>query len=194
MKYTLWLGLWVCLLPILGLGQNNITISGYVSDLQNGEKLLRATVQAPDLQTGTYTNDFGFFSLSLPPGTQRLSVSYAAYEAQSLLIEAATDTFIEIKLAPQTLASVEIVGERAIEEETEMSVVDIPLKQIQAMPTLLGEVDVIRAVQMMPGVQSGNEGNTGLYVRGGGPDQNLILLDGAPLYYVSHLGGDIFGL
>lgn len=189
MKYTLWLGLWACLLPVVCLGQNNITISGYVSDLQNGEKLLRATVQAPDLQTGTYTNDFGFFSLSLPPGTHRLSVSYAAYEAQSLLIEVEKDTFIEIKLAPQTLASVEIVGERAIEEETEMSVVDIPLKQIQAMPTLLGEVDVIRAVQMMPGVQSGNEGNTGLYVRGGGPDQNLILLDGAPLYYVSHLGG-----
>ncbi|MFK7921989.1 MAG: TonB-dependent receptor [Bacteroidia bacterium] len=189
MKNTTCLCVWACLLPIFCFGQSSITISGYVSDQQNGEKLLRATVQSPDQKIGTYTNDFGFFSLSVPAGTMRLRVSYSGYEAQSIAFIAETDSFIEFKLQTQSLEAVEIRAERQIEEETEMSVVDIPLRQIKAMPTLLGEVDVIRAVQMMPGVQSGNEGNTGLYVRGGGPDQNLILLDGAPLYYVSHLGG-----
>ena len=89
------------------------------------------------------------------------------------------------------LEEVEIVAEEVerIEEKTEMSTIDVPIKQIKMLPALLGEVDVIKAIQLLPGVQSGSEGSTGLYVRGGGPDQNLILLDDVPLYYVSHLGG-----
>ncbi|MEZ4685629.1 MAG: TonB-dependent receptor plug domain-containing protein [Bacteroidia bacterium] len=132
-----------------------------------------------------------FFSLTLPAGAIRLTAAESGYEGQTLSFELKKDTSISFSLDWYEVEEVEIVAEevRRIQNQTEMSTTTIPVDQIKSMPALMGEVDVIKAVQMLPGVQSGTEGTTGLYVRGGGPDQNLILLDDVPLYYVSHLGG-----
>ncbi|MEL6591599.1 MAG: TonB-dependent receptor plug domain-containing protein, partial [Bacteroidota bacterium] len=162
-----------------------------LTEAESGEKMISARVYDALSAKGTLTNNFGFFSLSLPEGPIQLVATGSGFETFKLEFDLRADTLININLAQYTVDEVVIVAEddRLIEERTEMSTVDIPIKQIKMLPALLGEVDVIKAIQLMPGVQSGSEGATGLYVRGGGPDQNLILLDDVPLYYVSHLGG-----
>lgn len=174
-----------------GLGQASFTISGYVRDAGSGESMISAPVFDERSGQGTLTNPYGFFSLRLPADSVVLRVAYAGFSAVRIPLLLDRDTTFKVDLSPFSLQEVEIVAEevdRAV-DNTEMSAVSIPISQIKLMPALLGEVDVIKAIQLMPGVQSGSEGSTGLYVRGGGPDQNLILLDGVPLYYVSHLGG-----
>ncbi|MEM9986893.1 MAG: TonB-dependent receptor, partial [Bacteroidota bacterium] len=167
------------------------TLSGYVQDARTGEKLIGARVFDSNSRQGTLTNNFGFYSLTLPEGEVKLVASYSGFQRSEQDIQLKEDLTLNLSISEYQLNEVEIVAEdiERIEDQTEMSVVDIPIRQIKLMPALLGEVDVIKAVQLMPGVQSGNEGSSGLYVRGGGPDQNLILLDDVPLYYVSHLGG-----
>ena len=157
----------------------------------SGEKLISARIYDARTGQGTLTNNFGFYSLTLPPGEVQLVAAYAGYSTLRKTVSLTEDQRLDLSLENYTVDEVTIVAENEsrIEEKTEMSTVDIPIKQIKMLPALLGEVDVIKAIQLMPGVQSGNEGSTGLYVRGGGPDQNLILLDDVPLYYVSHLGG-----
>lgn len=176
---------------LMSLAQSSHTISGYVKDANSGEWLIGAKVY--DLQSleGAITNDFGFFSLTLPDGPVSLRVSYAGYESYQLPLTLEDDAVLTFELDYLELDAVDIIAEdiESIAEQTEMSSIDVPIEQIKLLPALLGEVDVIKAIQLLPGVQSGNEGSTGLYVRGGGPDQNLILLDDVPLYYVSHLGG-----
>lgn len=181
--------LWSCYFT--GIAQNSHTISGYLRDATSGESLISAPVFDEKSGKGTLTNSFGFFSLSLPEDSIILRFSYAGFALERMPLMLNKDFNFNVDLKPYSLDEVEIVAEeldRAV-DNTEMSAVSIPINQIKLMPALLGEVDVIKAVQLMPGVQSGSEGSTGLYVRGGGPDQNLILLDGVPLYYVSHLGG-----
>ena len=179
----------------LGVGwaqeKRQYTISGYLSDAQNGEKLISAKVYEQHSQRGVLTNAYGFYSLSLPAGPVVLTAGESGYEARTVEFELMRDTIIHFALKVYQLEEVSISADevKRIEEETDMSAVVIPIRQIKSLPALLGEVDVIKAVQLLPGVQSGSEGSTGLYVRGGGPDQNLILLDDVPLYYVSHLGG-----
>ncbi|MEL7529794.1 MAG: carboxypeptidase-like regulatory domain-containing protein [Bacteroidota bacterium] len=163
--------------------QERYTISGYLTDAESGEKLISARVYDALSAKGTLSNNFGFFSLSLPAGEVQLVAGNAGFQTYKQIINLQADTVINISLAAFTVDEVVIVAEdeRALQERTEMSTVDIPIKQIKMLPALLGEVDVIKAIQLMPGVQSGSEGATGLYVRGGGPDQNLILLDDVPL-------------
>lgn len=175
----------------LSFAQEKFTISGYIEDVASGEKLIAATVYDEISKQGTYSNNFGFFSLTLPAGEVKLVVAYNGYQRFSQTLHLQADKVISFKMEAFTLEEVEIIAEEQekIQEKTEMSTIDIPVDQIKKLPALLGEVDVIKAIQLMPGVQSGNEGATGLYVRGGGPDQNLILLDDVPLYYISHLGG-----
>ena len=172
-------------------GQSSFTISGYVRDGSSGESMISAPVFDERSGQGTLTNTYGFFSLRLPADSVVLRVAYAGFATLRIPLKLGRDTTMKIDLAPFSIQEVKIVAEkldRAV-DNTEMSAVSLPISQIKLMPALLGEVDVIKAIQLMPGVQSGSEGSTGLYVRGGGPDQNLILLDGVPLYYVSHLGG-----
>lgn len=170
---------------------NTYTISGYVRDAASQEFLINASVADLKSKKGVITNNFGFFSLKLPEDSVYLTVAYAGYQALQYRILLDQDTSLYIDLSQFSLEEVEIVAEEVEREvdNTQMSAVTVPLQQIKLLPALMGEVDVIKAVQLMPGVQSGSEGSTGLYVRGGGPDQNLITLDGVPLYYVSHLGG-----
>ena len=168
------------------------TISGYITDASTGEQLIAANIFDTKSNQGTVTNTYGFFSLTLPTDSVQLSFSYIGYEPQTLPLFLNKDQTLEIKLSPAVnLATVEVVGEvyQKIEESSQMSRIEIPVEQIKKVPALLGEVDVLKTLQLLPGVQSGGEGQSGLYVRGGSPDQNLVLLDGVPIYNVSHLLG-----
>ncbi|MCB0841249.1 MAG: TonB-dependent receptor plug domain-containing protein, partial [Bacteroidetes bacterium] len=171
--------------------QEKYTVSGYIQDAETGEKLINARIYDTKSLKGAITNNYGFYSLTLEAGSVELKASYPGYQSVAQTVELNKDQTITFDLGHFEVDAVEIVAEQEerIEEKTEMSTIDISVDQIKSLPALLGEVDVVKAIQLMPGVQSGSEGTTGLYVRGGGPDQNLILLDGVPLYYVSHLGG-----
>lgn len=167
------------------------TISGYLSDAATGEKLVAANIYDSNVGAGTITNTYGFYSYSVA-GDCDLKFSYIGYETKTMLINLTRDTIINIGLNPETLIQeIEISATRSkkIQEETQMSTVEIPIAQLKSIPAFLGEVDVLKALQLLPGVQSGGEGQSGLYVRGGSPDQNLILLDGVPVYNASHLFG-----
>lgn len=168
------------------------TISGYASDAASGERLIGATVVDRRSGQGTVTNTYGFFSLTLPSDSVLLYVAYIGYEAQGFSFFLQENQTLNVNLeAAATLKEVEIVAERyeRIEERAQMSRIDVPIAQIKQVPAMLGEKDVLKALQLLPGVSGGGEGQSGLYVRGGGPDQNLILLDGVPVYNASHLFG-----
>ncbi|MEZ4702255.1 MAG: TonB-dependent receptor [Rhodothermales bacterium] len=169
------------------------TLSGYVRDVASGESLIGAAVFDIDRKVGATSNAYGFYSLTLPAGPARLVVSYLGFDPVAFDLDLAADRELNIELSPSSISLdtllVEAARSEALETTTQMSVSRVPVEQILSMPALLGEVDVMRAIQMLPGVQSGNEGSTGLYVRGGSPDQNLILIDGAPVYNASHLFG-----
>lgn len=179
-------------IPILLGAQKNYTISGFIEEEASGEKLIAANVFDGKTKGGTVTNLYGFYSLTLPEDSVYLTFSYIGYQSQSIGLYLNKDVTLNISLSESiTLDAVVIVAENAvkIEEKTEMSVIDIPIAQIKKIPALLGEVDVLKTLQLLPGVQSGGEGQSGLYVRGGSPDQNLILLDGVPVYNANHLFG-----
>lgn len=169
------------------------TISGYVTDASNGEKLIGASLYEPALRQGATTNRYGFFSLTLPADSLRIVVSYIGFRSDTLAIRLDRDLRVDFALKPLPLEmqAIEVEAEQVdpIQEQTRMGVVDVPVTQIEKAPVLLGEVDLMKTMQLLPGVQSGAEGMSGLYVRGGGPDQNLILLDDAPVYNASHLFG-----
>ncbi len=175
-----------------GYSQNTYTISGHIQDATSAEKLISANIYNATTYEGTVTNVYGFFSITLPSGEQELNVSFIGYESQVLNLNLQKDTSITIDLSPSaSLKEIEIVAkaQKNIAEESQMSTMEIPIAQIKKLPAFLGETDVLKALQLLPGVQSGGEGQSGLYVRGGSPDQNLILLDGTPVYNVSHLFG-----
>jgi hypothetical protein len=179
------------LLSFLARGQS-FTISGYLEDQATGEKLIAANVYDSFSGAGADTNTYGFFSLTMPADSVALSFSYIGYQSQEERFVLSANRTLSVSLSPYVeLATVEVTAERSerIEERTQMSRVEVPIEQIKRIPALLGEVDVLKALQLLPGVQSGGEGQNGLYVRGGSPDQNLVLLDGVPVYNVSHLLG-----
>ena len=156
------------------LNAQQFTISGYLSSKKSGEKLIGASVFDEQSKLGTVSNTYGFFSLTIPKGSVNLRFSYVGYESKLFVFECAKDTAINIEMEEAlNLKEVEVSAERIerIEQESQMSIVNMPVEQIKALPALLGEVDVLKAVQMLPGVQSGTEGGSGIYVRGGGPDQ-----------------------
>ncbi|MFV1883122.1 MAG: TonB-dependent receptor [Balneola sp.] len=169
----------------------NFTISGYVKDKLTGEVLIGANIYNTKKENGTATNSFGFFSYTSPSDTVELVISYIGFSVEKLTFFLDKNTELNIELVPGDVLDEIVVTaeEERVEDVTQMSRVTIPIQQIKSMPRLLGEVDVLKALQMIPGVQSGAEGTSGLYVRGGGPDQNLILLDGVPVYNASHLFG-----
>jgi len=177
--------------PIFLKAQKN-TINGYVEDARTGEKLIGASVFEKHIFKGTLTNVYGFYSLTLEQDTITLVCSFVGYQSVLYKLKLAGDTTIKFKLEPQTYLKEVVISathSEKISERTRMSTIEIPIEQIKSLPVLLGEKDVLKIVQLLPGVQSGSEGNSGLYVRGGGADQNLILLDGVPVYNASHLFG-----
>jgi outer membrane receptor for ferrienterochelin and colicin len=190
MKYLLFLAI---TLPIFVHAQR-ITITGTVKDQSSGENLIGASLFSIRSAQGTTTNTYGFYSITLPKDTIHLRVSYVGFQTLMLKFLPARDTILNLELQSGTeLSEVVIEGsaEESIQNSTRMGTIDIPIEQIKKMPALLGETDVLKVLQLLPGVSGGTEGSSGLYVRGGGPDQNLILLDGVPVYNASHLFGFI---
>ncbi len=168
------------------------TLSGYVTDAVTGEKLIAASVYDVKTYQGTQANEYGYYSLTLPAGTYEIAFSYVGYQEKKFEITLDQDRVFNVELTGTIdLDEAEIIGHRLdkIEERSEMSTVDLQMRKVKELPVLLGEQDVMKVIQLLPGVQSGGEGTSGLYVRGGGPDQNLILLDGVPIYNASHLFG-----
>ncbi len=169
------------------------TLSGYVRDAATGEDLVAANVIVRDLPgTGTATNAYGFYSLSLPEGTYTLTFTYLGYNDQVREVALREDTRLNITLAEGVnLQEVEVVADEAEDNVrgTQMGTVELPIENVKQLPALFGEVDVLKTIQLLPGILSAGEGTSGFYVRGGGPDQNLVLLDEAVVYNSGHLLG-----
>lgn len=175
------------------LSQDKFTISGYVNDNNNGEALPGATIYIEGTNTGTMSNNYGFYSLSLDKGNYNIIVSYIGYERfrKEVSLTKDTELNIELKSNSKQLSAVEVKGRAkdANVKSDEMSVMKMDIKEINKVPALMGEVDILKTIQLMPGVHTTGEGSTGFSVRGGGTDQNLILLDEASIYNASHLMG-----
>lgn len=183
-----------CLCSFGSQAQNKqqYTISGFVREAGSLEPLLGVNIYVRELQVGTSTNAFGFYSLTLPAGdTVSIVFSYVGYQAMEALVLRDQDRELMINLQPKALREVVVEDKREVTatEQAQMSRVEIPVYAIKTLPALFGEKDALKVIQLMPGVQSGSEGQSGLYVRGGGPDQNLIILDDATVYNAYHLFG-----
>ena len=171
------------------------TVSGYITDQGSAETLIGAGVLVEEEgrknPTGAVTNAYGYYTLTIPRGKVSLQYSYVGYESQVIELDLRRDTTISLALRPSAeIREATVVAQKdAGIQSTYLGSIDIPLVHIQRTPVVFGEADVLKAIQLMPGVQGGNEGFTGLYVRGGGPDENLILLDGVPIYNVDHMLG-----
>ncbi|HZY79278.1 MAG TPA: TonB-dependent receptor plug domain-containing protein, partial [Cyclobacteriaceae bacterium] len=180
----------IMLIPALTSAQK-FTVSGYVKDAATGESLIGSAILNKRSMQGTTANVHGFYSITLVRDSVNLVYSYVGYSPIQHVFVLKRDTTIDVFLEnANQLDEVVVAGSRTeeIQEMTQMSSVAIPIEQIKGLPALLGQVDVLKILQLMPGVKS-SEGSTGLYVRGGGPDQNLMLLDGVPVYNASHLFG-----
>lgn len=165
--------------------QTNITLSGYVSDAQTGERLPGASIVCETTRKGAATNSYGFFSLTLPRGETRVSVRYVGYNPVTLQLNAQTDTVLNIGLMSHNLVGeveVKATGVQAGEVTPALGVNRLTAKSIEKIPVVLGEPDLLKSLQLLPGVSFASEGSTGFSVRGCSPDQTLILLDGVPVY------------
>lgn len=176
--------------------QTNVTISGALKDALNGETLIGATVEAVGLGKGNVSNEYGFYSISLPAGKDSITLkfSYIGYQTEFRRIKPAAGSIkLDVSLSPAgAILNEVVIKANPLEEKvrsTEMSVSTISTREAKALPALLGEVDVIKILQLKPGITPGAEGTTGLFVRGGNSDQNLIVLDEAVVYNANHLFG-----
>jgi hypothetical protein len=177
-----------------GEAQNIFVLSGTISDAATGENLPGASVGIDDNQNlGTFSNSYGFYSLSLPEGEQRIRFRFIGYESKifTVVLNENKNLDAELRLLSYAIENVVITGERADKNITsvEMGSIQLTPQQVESIPVLFGEADVLKTIQLTPGVKPAGEGNSGFYVRGGGIDQNLILLDEAPVYSASHLLG-----
>lgn len=178
---------------LTGFAQNEVSVMGYIRDSSNGEDLIGATVYVDQLKTGTVSNSYGFYALNLKPGFYTLTVSFIGYKTQKFTLSVDQKTTYNIKLDPnseeigEVVVSTEAVNQNIIGND--MGAFKLSPKEIKAVPVLFGEQDVLKTIQLMPGVASAGEGSTGFFVRGGQADQNLVLLDDAPVYNPSHLLG-----
>jgi hypothetical protein len=181
----------LCFSALFGAAQN-ATISGYVKDKATGESILGASVYVKELNKGAPTNLYGFYSVTYPAGQYTLVVSFLGYTPFEQSIDLQEDVSINVELGANVIETegVEIIGEKSANtESTDMGRTTLEVEKIKTLPAFLGEVDILKTIQFLPGVQTASEGNSGFYVRGGGPDQNLILIDNATVYNAAHLFG-----
>lgn len=185
----------ILVLLCLSISAQNFTISGYIKSAETSEALIGATVYTDQPRRGGFSNSYGFFSLTLPAGSYKLIASYVGYQADTQLIELNANRTLEI-LLKESVSSVEEVVISASQDayarevkSTQMSQIQLNVRDIRLVPTIAGETDIMKVIQYLPGVTKGGEGTTTILVRGGDPDQNLILLDEAVVYNVSHLFG-----
>jgi outer membrane receptor for ferrienterochelin and colicin len=175
---------------LLTQGQS-YTISGFVNDSLTGEDLIHATVIELNSKSGIVANEYGFYSINVKSKEINIEFSYVGYNKKHIKCSTSKDTVINIRLNPVNELNEIVVKARKNEkvQSAQVSMDKINIKKTELLPKLLGESDLVKTIQLLPGVQSGTEGTGGLHVRGGGPDNNLVLLDGAPVYNVNHLWG-----
>ena len=190
--------LFTCILSLIAywaIGQESMTLSGVVKDASNGETLIGATIFVPQANTGTVTNEYGFYSITLDEITSdsvQIDFSYVGFQTSSQRVKLQPEYKLDVELGTGVELQEIVIKANSFSEEvksTEMSVESISPKEAKLIPVLLGESDVLKTIQLKPGIPSGSEGSTGLYVRGGRSDQNLIVLDEAVVYNASHLFG-----
>jgi hypothetical protein len=180
-------------IPFGVLAQQKVTLSGYMRDMANGENLVAASVYVKELNTGAKTNNYGFYSLTIPAGEYNFRFTYIGYETKWVKMSVDKDTRLNVELPQRGYETKEVVIKDTRKDEnvksTDMGMVKLGMEQVKALPVVFGETDILKALQLTPGVKSGGEGQSGIYVRGGGPDQNLLLLDEAVVYNPGHLFG-----
>lgn len=188
-----WLTLAFMAASIVSFAQDTFTLSGSITDGKTGEDLIGVSIVEPATGSGTVTNVYGFYSLTLPAGPHTLIFSYIGFNNDTLAIDLTINQTHNLELGQSTISVDEVVvkAERANKHvtSTDIGVVKMDIKELNAVPVLFGEKDIMKAIQLMPGISSGGEGGGGFYVRGGNLDQNLILLDEATVYNPSHLLG-----
>jgi hypothetical protein len=181
-----------CKSQLIAQERKTFTISGFIESAESGERIVNANIYESLSQKGAISNNYGFFSLKTNNKFVQLLISHVSHQDTTIVFELRQDTVINISLRGyQSLEEVEVVANASLSSfnETRMSTVSLSQEVLEKTPILFGESDALRVVQFLPGVQSGGEGVGGLFVRGGSPDQNLILLDGVPVYNVNHLFG-----
>jgi CarboxypepD_reg-like domain/TonB-dependent Receptor Plug Domain len=191
-RFIFFLSLIIC--PLTGYSQSKNTVSGYLKGASDGEKLIGATVYVVEAKTGASTNVYGFYSLTLPSGDYTLEFSYIGFQKKVQQVSLTQNIQLDIELVSETTELEEVVvtsdgDENARSQNLEMSVSKLDISTIQKMPAFLGEVDIIKSLQSLPGVSTVGEGASGFNVRGGSTGQNLILQDEAPVYNSSHMLG-----
>jgi hypothetical protein len=173
--------------------QNKATLSGYIKDAKTGEDLIGATIYIRETNYGSISNHYGFYSVSLLPGTYHISFAYLGYNEQERILEIDKDVKLTINLEPKTEQLSEVFVSSTPKDKnitnTQMGVQKLQGETIKNVPVLMGETDLIKVIQLLPGVQATSEGSSGFSVRGGNPDQNLILLDEANVYNAGHMLG-----
>jgi hypothetical protein len=173
--------------------QKKYTLSGYLKDAQSDETIIAANIVVAGKGTAVMSNQYGFYSLTLAEGKYNIISSHVGYKAVITSIDLHSDTVINILLGTGTALSEEVVVTSSRRENNvkgaRMGTINLPIEQIKSVPAFLGEVDLLKVVQLLPGVRNAGEGSAGIYVRGGGPDQNLIMLDDAVVYNTGHLFG-----
>lgn len=191
---TLGLGFFVLLMSTTAIAQNGFTLSGSIADKNNGETLFGATVFLEGTNIGVITNEYGFYSLTAPAGSYTLTVSYLGYSEETREINLSANQKIDFEITEVSTQLAEVIvtaeePERALLRKPEMSVAKMNISTVKKMPVVLGEVDILKSLQMLPGVTNNGEGTGGFHVRGGAQDQNLVLLDEAIIYNTSHMFG-----
>ena len=183
---------YILFFPLFVVSQNH-TLSGYVKDAKTGEALIGVSIFVEKESKGVSTNVYGYYSISLNTGQYDVKYSYVGYSSVVKNVQFSEPIRLNIELSESQDVLDEVVVEAKESDEntkgTQMGKIDLSMDKIKTIPAFMGEVDVLKTIQFLPGVSSGGEGNTGFYVRGGGPDQNLILLDEATVYNASHLFG-----
>lgn len=183
----------ILLLAFNVFAQETFTLSGFVSDAETGEALIGTNIYIPGKQIGSSTNDYGFYSISIPKGKYTFKFTYIGYETNDVSITLSKNKKLDVELNPEAqfietiIVTAEVVDANI--KSVEMGTVKLNPAEIKKIPVLFGEQDILKSIQLLPGVTAASEGQSGFYVRGGGPDQNLILLDEAPVYNASHLMG-----
>lgn len=180
------------LASLFAVAQKKYTISGYAKDVQNGETLIGATITVKGNSKGITSNQYGFYSITLLDGNYELICSYAGYQPKITEVKLDADQSLNFDLITRSALQEVVITAKKTDgnvKNAQMGKFVLPIEQIKAIPAFLGEVDLLKTIQLLPGVRNAGEGSAGIYVRGGGPDQNLIMLDDAIVYNTGHLFG-----
>jgi len=182
----------LALIPFFVFSQNKqgtasgrrVTLNGYVRDSLSGELIIGATISINGQGKGVASNQYGFYSITLDSGTYDITISHVSYVQKTVVFIFDADKTFNFDLLPRSALNTEVIvyanrRRDANVKNAEMGKIDLSIERIKNIPAFMGEVDILKAIQLLPGVRNAGEGNAGFYVRGGGPDQNLIMLDDA---------------